>query len=147
MEKDRVTAITHTSTSFIVVTNHDAVYDDAPGTHLAHAQNLTSIGLDELVSESMERKKCMAEKWRLAARAYRRKQGNRKARAHEVTVSKEILMAWVMDYPITKEYTHYAALLDPKTGEVAWARHWETTAVPYDSSGAGSMIDLSEEEN
>jgi hypothetical protein len=144
MEKDRTTATTRTSTSFIVATNHDAAYEGAPGSHTAHAKHSVA-GMQDLVDESMDRKGCVVANWQRAVRAQWR--GRRKCQEWEVAISKKELLEWVTDYPVTNEQTHYAAVLDPRRGEVAWVKHWETTAVPCDSSsGVGSMVDVSDDE-
>ncbi|KAF2816310.1 uncharacterized protein BDZ99DRAFT_484962 [Mytilinidion resinicola] len=144
MEKDRITATTRTSTSFITATNHDAAYEGKSGTHVAHAKH-SAVGMQGLVDESLDRKGCVVASWKRAVRQYRQGRGKRRAPEDEVWITKEQLVDMVTDYPITNECTHYAAILDPQRGEVAWARCWETTAVPmYESSGAGSMVDVSD---
>ncbi|OCL06166.1 hypothetical protein AOQ84DRAFT_297508 [Glonium stellatum] len=141
MEKDRVTASTRTSKTFIVATNHDTAYEgDAPG-HVPHAKQHTAIGMQDLIDESMDRKGCITAKWKRACRRYRRAHPD--ATDDDVSISKKTLIDWVEDYPITNEETHFAAIMDPKAGGVAWISRWEYSAVAMadDSSGAGTIMD------
>ncbi|OCK75901.1 hypothetical protein K432DRAFT_307562 [Lepidopterella palustris CBS 459.81] len=128
MEKDRVTADVRTSKSFIVATNHDASCEGSSKQYVTRAKQHIALGMQDLVDESMDRKACISKKWKSVSRKYMR--SHPEGTIDDVYITKENLMDWVEDYPITNEETHFAAILDPKTGDVTWIRRWENTAVP-----------------
>lgn len=129
-EKDRITAKTTCSSSFIVATNHD-VSLEAPlvsserqksaGVRPSHQQNVT--GIEDLVAESIDRKGCVTAKWQRAVARYRK--GHPGASEDEVCVSQSEVVSWLEEYPITNECTHFATVMDPKLGEVVWVRRYE----------------------
>ena len=65
IEKDRISGMVRRSRSFIVMTNHDL--DPTPGVKRTNSSNSTSI-LQSIVSESVDRRGCMVEKWKIKVR-------------------------------------------------------------------------------
>lgn len=127
MEKDRVTAHTSTSSSFIVITNHDASSDNNPAA-ASESDNakLTITGLNELVEESQDRKQCIESKWRKAESAFRRrrKNVNHGYLDAEMSVTESQLIKWVEEWPITNECTHYATIMDPSAGNFVYLKRY-----------------------
>jgi hypothetical protein len=108
LEKDRVSATIHTSSTFIAATNHDAAAP--PPRKTAHP-----IGMQDLIDESEDRKRCLTEKrerWR------RRRRGR--------PVEFDILREWMTEYPTVNECTHYVCVMDPGEGVVRWVVKWDT---------------------
>jgi hypothetical protein len=135
LEKDRVTAKPIISPSFAAVTNHDVSYEDpsegdeqsAQSAHAAEAKagkpSIFAIGIEEMINESVERKKCIAEKWEQRCRRFgakARENGNA-----GVWVSLEKLKEWISEYPVTNEETHFATIMDPTEGKIAWVMAYE----------------------
>ena len=127
MEKDRVTAHTSTSSSFIVITNHDASCDNNPAA-ASDSDNakLAVTGMNELVEESQDRKQCIESKWKKAEAAFRRrrKDANRGEADMAMSVTESQLVKWVEAWPITNESTHYAAVMDPLAGDFVYLQRY-----------------------
>ncbi|ERF70960.1 hypothetical protein EPUS_06745 [Endocarpon pusillum Z07020] len=64
IEKDRISGMVRRSRSFIVMTNHDL--DPTPGMRETKSSNSTSI--QSIISESVDRRGCMVEKWEIKVR-------------------------------------------------------------------------------
>ncbi|KAI3400769.1 hypothetical protein diail_1978 [Diaporthe ilicicola] len=126
MEKDRVTAHTSTSSSFIVITNHDASSDNDPARATdGDSAKLALTGMDELVEESQARKQCIESKWKKAEAAFRRRNKNRRDEEDTaVNVTKSELVKWVGAWPTTNECTHYATIMDPVSGDFVYVRRY-----------------------
>lgn len=127
MEKDRVTAHTSTSSSFIVITNHDASSDDNPAA-ASDSDNakLAITGMNEIVGESQDRRQCIEAKWKKAESAFRRrrKDANRGDADTAMSVTESQLVKWVEAWPITNECTHYAAIMDPLAGDFVYLKRY-----------------------
>lgn len=127
MEKDRVTAHTSTSSSFIVITNHDASSDNNPAS-TADSDNakLAVTGMNELVEESQGRKEGIESKWKKAEASFRRrrKDTNRGDADAAVSVTESQLVKWVEAWPITNESTHYATIMDPLAGDFVYLKRY-----------------------
>lgn len=127
MEKDRVTAHTSTSSSFIVITNHDASCDDNPASVSdSDKAKLAVTGMNELVEESQDRKQCIESKWRKAEAAFRRrrKDANQGSSDTATSVTESQLVKWVEAWPITNESTHYATIMDPMAGDFVYMKRY-----------------------
>ncbi|KAL1627101.1 hypothetical protein SLS54_002640 [Diplodia seriata] len=117
LEKDRVTATVRSSNSFITITNCDV--DTPGGPEKAAKQPKAKLHLlGELIEEAEDRRVRMETLWNKAKRR------SRKVPDAEFCISQEDVVEWVQKYPTTNETTHYAVVMDPKTGEVVWARRW-----------------------
>jgi len=130
-EKDHRTAITRQREDFIVVTNHDRA-DESQRMANENARNASSslgLGGEEFL-ESVTREICIKEEWREAViRAIGVDLGGDSAVDGEnedfgVSVSKANVVVWLGRWPITNESTHYAAVMDPKKGDVVWLKRF-----------------------
>lgn len=127
MEKDRVTAHTSSSSSFIAITNHDASSDNNPaGASDSDRAKLAVTGMNELVEESQDRKECIESKWKKAEAAFRRrrKDANRGEADTAMSVTESQLIRWVEAWPITNECTHYATIMDPLAGDFVYLKRY-----------------------
>ncbi|KAK2601274.1 hypothetical protein N8I77_010737 [Diaporthe amygdali] len=123
MEKDRVTAHTSISSSFIAITNHDASSDSNPAsTTDSDAAKLAVTGMNEMVEESRDRMQCIESKWKKAEAAFkrRRKNVNQDDADMPMSVTAAQLVKWVEAWPITNECTHYATIMDPSAGDFVY---------------------------
>lgn len=127
MEKDRVTAHTSTSSSFIVITNHDASSDNNPAavSDIDNAR-LAVTGMNELVEESEDRRQCIESKWKKAEAAFKRRRKNASDGEADATMSlrESQLINWVEAWPITNECTHYATIMDPSVGDFVYLKRY-----------------------
>jgi hypothetical protein len=142
IEKDLETARLSSNTKFIVVTNADAdAEQDGNGTHTndvpkpndtsAIAGKTTSpvTALDELIEDANERKACAEQNYRkLLRRRSRLSRHGGKPNEDSRSTSKlplvQDIAELVQTYPTTNECTHFAAVMDPLAGEIAWCRYW-----------------------
>lgn len=149
IEKDLKTAKLRSSTSLIVVTNADAENgeesndahdddddddDDNARLHLeakpaAHETASPATALEELLEDANERKACAERNYRKLVR--RRSKASRASNAREVNAEASILLPAVEDivqmvqeHPTSNECTHFAAVMDPIAGKLAWCRYW-----------------------
>lgn len=152
LEKDLRTAKTLLSNSFIATTNHDCSYEEVPNLndgqlqHRAHAAATGIFGgaIAEMLAESIERKVSISDKWMLhCARFEQRERGRgmrlgpeyapfeRRAQVSaDLTgkapcISKATLVRWLKSYPVLNEQTHFAVVMDPRKGKVAWVKCFE----------------------
>ncbi|POS69213.1 hypothetical protein DHEL01_v212394 [Diaporthe helianthi] len=129
MEKDRVNAYTSTSPSFIVITNHDASFDNDPdaASDIGHAK-LAVSGMNELAKDSQQRRQCIESKWKTAEAAFRGHGNNASQRdgdaAHAMSVTESQLVEWVDAWPITNESTHYVTIMDPLVGDFVYLKRY-----------------------
>jgi hypothetical protein len=121
-EKDRASSTVSSSQSFIVITNHDQAHENPPTDERAPQEYLNIPGLAELLEESVDRKAGIEKRWRSAHRRFMN--NNPGALDEDVFVSQATVEKWLVEYPITNETTHFAAIMDPKEGQVAWLRNW-----------------------
>jgi len=174
MEKDYRTALLRHSKSFIVVTNHDLDIPESTGSH-DDSKRPELASMEDILSESMHRRDCIADKWKSKVRKTERRMrrhGNLpgtssqlaqartelgassrasmttqsggvkpEARSNStdikaepniaqiedsVTITSDEVISWVSAWPTTNECTHFAAVLDPTTGEVVWTKRYLT---------------------
>lgn len=134
MEKDRVTAHTSISTSFIVIANHDTS-SDKDGPAAASGVNnakLAVAGMNELVEDSQHRIHCIESKWKEAEAKFRQRQERANQEETDVAMSliESELINWVESWPITNQCTHYATIMDPLVGDFVYLmRHHQPQAV------------------
>jgi len=137
VQKDFGEARIRHSDTFIATTNHDVdtqsskdkAFTPTAGQAVANAPRGVS-GIDELLDESKDRLDCVLKKWqssvRKEARRLTRIEGMQKeavlAQAEDtLTLTNDDVVKWVSAYPTTNEETHFAAVLDPKKGQVVWS--------------------------
>jgi hypothetical protein len=140
IEKDRVTAISSSSSSFIVVTNADSAVkaDDSTkekvsGSSEHNRQPVTpgsfTPDLQDIIEEADHRKQCARDNYDKLVSDRRSNQadhtlGSVNESEDSVSPSMDDMIEMVQKYPTTNECTHFAAILDPKAGKVAWSRYW-----------------------
>jgi len=128
MEKDSRTAVIRSADDFITVTNHDVAEEDRPRSQTVARQDLRTLqimGMEEIVEESIFRKKDIAQLWEDSL-------GNSKYPkriSSEGLINRQVLTAvqvgaWLEEYPITNEETHFATVMDPKAGKLVWVRRY-----------------------
>jgi hypothetical protein len=127
IEKDRVTGLVRTSSSFITATNHDV--DNADESVAAAHEGPNFASMAELFDESLTRSGCVQKCYNDALKS------NPQAEIPMVDVEK-----WMVTYPILNECTHYAVIMDPIKGELRWARRWRK---PYKPSKATRALHTS----
>ncbi|MCJ1484187.1 hypothetical protein MMC06_004355 [Schaereria dolodes] len=129
MEKDHRTAVTRSAHYFIAATNHD-VTDESPkprlGVSKTSAGTLKLTGMEGLVEESIDRKKCISQLWYRATNTRRKKYARRGKESviDEGFVSTETVCDWMDEYPVTNEETHFAVVMDPKEGQIVWIKRY-----------------------
>ena len=121
MEKDHRTAMVKSSSDFIVATNHDAAEEISPGSQSQpepdSSNTLEATGMQGLVDDSVHRKDLAKKLWNKSLKKTRRKISPQK-------LTKDTVVGWIDTYPISNEETHYATILDPKVGKVAWVERY-----------------------
>ncbi|KAH7067951.1 beta subunit of N-acylethanolamine-hydrolyzing acid amidase-domain-containing protein [Paraphoma chrysanthemicola] len=153
LEKDRKTAKILKSSTFIATTNHDASYDTNKDTdhtevaHLMHAkQHSLGMGMEDIIDESMERKRCLVEKW-MTWSAEEDKKGKRRRKHNrsderDTGVPIDLLKEWLHAYPTTNQETHFSCLMDPARGEFRWVKRYEEGEVMPDSDSMESSDEV-----
>ena len=138
MEKDYKTSVTRQSSTFIVATNHDREGSTSQSNVTTPAgKNPMMVArmaaLHDLLDESRDRMDCIAKKWKTRVRKHQRVSGNgiEDSLEQAVAIPQTEVIRWVSAYPTTNETTHYAAVMDPKHGQVIWSHcHDEPVAEP-----------------
>ncbi|KAF1809385.1 hypothetical protein P152DRAFT_441954 [Eremomyces bilateralis CBS 781.70] len=121
VEKDRVTASTRSSKSFVAATNHDLEDPQtAPDFEPAHHGPVLP---EEFVLDSRKRLSCIGRKWDVWNKTFL--ESHPGASEADVCVTQKALVQWICEYPTCNEYTHYAAIMDPTAGTVAWVQRWQ----------------------
>ncbi|KAF2113778.1 beta subunit of N-acylethanolamine-hydrolyzing acid amidase-domain-containing protein [Lophiotrema nucula] len=139
LEKDRVTAKPLVSTSFIATTNHDVSYETSSSGQAAHVaytkaqKHKFGVGMEEIVAESMQRKECIMANWK------KHNGSGKRGRKKNGCVELETLVDWISEYPITNQETHFATIMDPEKGEIAWIRRYDEGEIWEDSSSVGDI--------
>ncbi|MCJ1335962.1 hypothetical protein MMC09_001236 [Bachmanniomyces sp. S44760] len=127
MEKDHNTAIVRSARNFIVALNHDVDAELAPSAaeHRTGQTNgvtpnnaLAALGFEDLVEESIDRKKCAVRLWEKAVRKGGLDPKKIGEAGAELYVAPEEVQSWVDDDRISNEQTHYAVIMDPKEGKI-----------------------------
>jgi hypothetical protein len=127
-EKDRAVAEIRSSTSFITATNHDVACEVDPSHPNHPSKMLDTIGMQDLIDESIDRKQCIEKKWRKIVTRYCKE--NPWATEDDASLAVGDLQRWMVSYPIVNECTHYAVIMDPKKGELVWCRRWKESLSP-----------------
>lgn len=143
LEKDFGSAQIRSSKTFIAATNHDEAARESnfsgptPATdEKALGPGRFASGMEEIIEESEERLECITSKWlSQVQKTERRSRGAAKSTESlqpdlDTTVSERELIRWISAYPTTNECTHFAAIMDPKSGNVVWNRAYPD--VPLD---------------
>ncbi|KAF2096129.1 hypothetical protein NA57DRAFT_14112, partial [Rhizodiscina lignyota] len=126
-EKDRATALIRSSSSFVIATNHDLMFEPSPESQppisSPHTQETAVLtDLQDLLDESIDRKQCMEARWKKAVRRFGKKHPG--TTDEDVFVGIEDVVRWVRRWPVTNECTHFACVMDPVEGEILWVRRW-----------------------
>ncbi|ETS74692.1 hypothetical protein PFICI_13176 [Pestalotiopsis fici W106-1] len=126
IEKDLNTGKTRFSNDFLVHTNHDVHHlVDAKSEEYAKA---SFLGHEEWLEESTNRKECFERKW---TRHLIRNQWEATAKesSHGIEggtttypVQESTLKRWVSSGTTMADCTHFACIMDPKSGEIRWLR-------------------------
>jgi len=134
IDKDFRTAKMRHAADFIGTTNHDVVEhqedqrENIVATRAVQSAARHAAGFDEFLDESEDRLKCISNRWqRLVVK--KQKEAARlgrsismKAIAAQTWLNQKQVIDWVSKYPTTNECTHFAAVMDPKDGNVVWCR-------------------------
>lgn len=133
IDKDFRTMKMRQSREFIATTNHDVLdhgvkqRETGIGPENNRITTRRIAGMEDFLDESEDRLKCISDRWKnLATRQKRDYAGQPGQATASPAVSKSRLIEWVCKYPTTNETTHYATVMDPKVGSVAWC-----TAYPH----------------
>lgn len=118
LEKDLNTAQIRSACNFVTVTNHDQACERDISLTSGSTNSSQSNDTDDILDESIDRKSCLENRWRTTSTL--RRKGSRK----EDCVTIEDLQKWMGMYPTVNECTHFAAIMDPKEGDVVWCRRW-----------------------
>ncbi|KAI0120952.1 beta subunit of N-acylethanolamine-hydrolyzing acid amidase-domain-containing protein [Xylariales sp. AK1849] len=132
IEKDLNVGRVRSSTEFISQTNHDVDHPVTPNPK-ACAQS-SVLGNEEWLEESTDRRDRLERKWtthleKIQSRASRGKasgskvdgdSGSGDGDALRPSVDEPTLRRWLRASPTTNECTHFACLLDPRTGQIRW---------------------------
>ncbi|KAF4548187.1 Hypothetical protein D9617_31g064230 [Elsinoe fawcettii] len=117
-EKDHLTASISASKSFVTITNHDVT---TKGNQDIDLSQLPLLGMQDLIEDSNDRLQCIEAKWKKAAAVTRKAGGDSDEGCY--TTSRQ-LVTWVNDWPTTNETTHYAAIMNPWTGDFEYIRRY-----------------------
>ncbi|KAK1978946.1 beta subunit of N-acylethanolamine-hydrolyzing acid amidase-domain-containing protein [Colletotrichum cereale] len=140
--KDLCTGRAKKSSLFQVQCNHDLDHETCCGHKANNSPSKVTQAIilsnEDWLDESEERQQALEEKWLQHMAAVAKKtgpelQGQRNSicldadipaefdRDIEVPgVSEPILQQWVKTYPTTNEYTHFACIMDPASGNIRW---------------------------
>ena len=125
LEKDRATARTLSSADFVVVTNHD-VSEESHGSTSSSSSNRQDpspqlTGMDVLIEENMSRKGTVCNLWEKASSRSKRSKSTM-ANTSSGSVTTSDVIDWMKTYPINNEETHFATIMDPKSGRIVWTQ-------------------------
>lgn len=126
MEKDHKTALIQSANDFIVATNHDAIEETSPKkgkVEHASSKTLQITGMEDLVEESLDRRACAVKLWKKATKESS-KGSPESSKGDLNAVTEAEVIGWMKKYPIANEETHFAAVLDPNTGSIAWVQRY-----------------------
>ncbi|KAH7071181.1 beta subunit of N-acylethanolamine-hydrolyzing acid amidase-domain-containing protein [Paraphoma chrysanthemicola] len=149
LEKDLKTAKILKSSTFITTTNHDASYDtneDTDHTEVAHVmhakQQSLGMGMEDIIDESIERKRCLVEKWMTWSteedKKGKRGRKNNRNEERDTGVPIGLLKEWLHAFPTTNQETHFSCLMDPARGEFRWVKLYEEGEIKRDSENSES---------
>ncbi|CAI4217352.1 unnamed protein product [Parascedosporium putredinis] len=141
-DADHLSGTLHTSPTFLAAYNHDRADEDHPDrlTDIAHhlADAKPSCAMADLVTYSLERKARLDALWTASAnpgsasRSQRSRPRGRDMppRAATGTVTLADVLRLIKDPEIRNDETHYAAVMDPATGEILWSRAYDVDDFP-----------------
>lgn len=128
MEKDNGSAVVKSAENIIVIANHDVAdeADSAAGPKRAPttSEYVKVAGMEDLIEESFDRRKCISELWAGAATRHRPTTASGDGASNHLAVDPVTLKGWMDVYPITNEETHFVCIMDPKAGEILWVRRY-----------------------
>ncbi|KAK3315915.1 hypothetical protein B0H66DRAFT_559965 [Apodospora peruviana] len=109
-----------TSDEFLVTTNHD-VADEGHPEHVQEtaAHQTKMIGMEEIIAESTTRKAGVLKRWEDGKIRREKRRRNREG------VKREDVLELLNHNDVTCELTHYAVVMEPKTGRVVWRRVYD----------------------
>lgn len=155
MEKDYSTALIDRSDTFIARTNHD-LNDHGMELKPAITQDEDNVRravhtLEEILEESRERLDCITKqhetKMKMTTALRRRstrllqKESAQVEREPNLLPPRAEIIQWLCTWTTTNDYTHYAVIMDPKAGEVAWCRAYpRPLSEPY--KGTREWVDM-----
>lgn len=141
LEKDRRTANILRSSSFITTTNHDASYDsekDQTHSEVAHVEYANAgkasglnFGMEVVVEESMDRKRCIARRWEKWIEMRSKSAKKRRDSQTINDIEMGLVKKWLLEFPVTNEDTHFACIMDPKNGDFRWVRKFDEGEIQY----------------
>ncbi|PCD31894.1 hypothetical protein FGRA07_09893 [Fusarium graminearum] len=124
VEKDNKTATISESDTFLTVCNHDVKHEDDPSLLRQAAAELEeaddALGMAELVSLSVDRKKHLEGLWREGTSSCQRRYKHQR----DVVTHRDVIK-FLEDDEIRNEETHYAVIMNPKDGKVIWRKKYE----------------------
>jgi hypothetical protein len=138
LEKDFHNARILRSSTFISTTNHDvsleyAANPQATQNQAVHIQGRNHgfliAGMQEVLEESIMRKRCLERRWN----EWRQEQGRKAKRGQNaaVGVSPGKLTAWLKQYPVCNEVTHFVCVMDPAEGVFRWVQAFEEDEIQF----------------
>lgn len=138
MEKDNGFAVVNSAEDFIVIANHD-VADEAdsaggPARAPTTSEYVKVAGMEDLIEESFDRRKCISKLWAEAARGQAATKAGNDVTSSQLAVDPETLKEWMEVYPITNEETHFTCVMDPEAGKVLWVRLYLEPIEPNDGT-------------
>lgn len=139
LEKDYDTAVMRSSPDFIVVANHDRAqelgYSGGRPNGVETARNgnimefMDKIALSGIVVESTARKRCMTKLWEGSAES---DDSSKSSVNGKEAITQSTVSGWLNTYPVTNALTHYAVLMDPKSGRIVWVKHYPDPRALWD---------------
>ncbi len=125
VEKDHRTAVIRSSYDFIAATNHDAAEETRSRSQHASDQDssraLQTTGMEGIVDESISRKSTVVKLWEKSLGKAKSNSSQRLPKQRQILTEKRIA-EWLDVYPITNEETHFATIMDPKSGQIVWIK-------------------------
>ena len=124
VEKDLITARVSSGSDFIVITNNDE--QDVDGAEQKSNAEDGFVTLADIIEEARERKECAESNWRDRRTATAKQHGLRSIDGTAVSRHLDLddVVALTQRFPTTNEMTHFACVMDPKEGTIAWCRRW-----------------------
>ena len=122
IEKDRITATSRTSKSFISVTNHDVSTEESTRKTKRDSGGLpVATGMQEVLDESYERRDDLERRYCKIRDAQKYPDDTSE---EDVAIDMKDVKRLVLRYPTSNECTHFAAIMDPTECDISWIRWW-----------------------
>ncbi|KAB5518838.1 beta subunit of N-acylethanolamine-hydrolyzing acid amidase-domain-containing protein [Coniochaeta sp. 2T2.1] len=130
LEKDNNKCFARTSDGFLTAYNHDAVDEKDPlalaetARQLSAQKRAATTGMEEIVEFSCDRKRVLDRIHDRCVKRHRKRFGRHD---NGDAVGMEDVLKFLNDRDrwIVNEETHYAVVMDPKSGDVVWRRAYE----------------------